>query len=93
MSQKGILVALLLGCCGSAAQADTQTRQLNLPAIASKDTRMEIALTHQAFNPSIQIRRGIPPIPWLPISAARISIPPISCKPKAIWPPATRDRH
>lgn len=51
MSQKGILVALLLGCCASVAQADTQTRQLNLPAIASKDTRMEIALTHPGLQP------------------------------------------
>lgn len=46
MSQKGILVALLFGGCGATAQADTLTRQLTWPATASKDTRMEIVLTH-----------------------------------------------
>ncbi|EKP0278945.1 hypothetical protein MM182_17510 [Aeromonas sp. MR19] len=51
MSQKGMLVALLLGCCGATAQADTLTRQLNWPATASKDTRMEIALTHPGLQP------------------------------------------
>ncbi|HHW4403279.1 TPA: hypothetical protein ACUNCG_003932 [Aeromonas hydrophila] len=51
MSQKGVLVALLAGCCAMAAQADTQTYQLTWPATASKSTGMEISLTHPGQQP------------------------------------------
>ncbi|AHV37307.1 hypothetical protein ACFX5Z_00320 [Aeromonas dhakensis] len=51
MSQKGVLVALLAGCCAMAAQAGTQTYQLNWPATASKSSGMEISLTHPGQQP------------------------------------------
>ncbi|MCV3278654.1 hypothetical protein, partial [Aeromonas hydrophila] len=51
MSQKGVLVALLAGSYAMAAQADTQTYQLTWPATASKNTGMEISLTHPGQQP------------------------------------------
>lgn len=51
MSQQGILVAMLIGCALSAAQAETLSQRLNWPATASKEARMEISLTHPGLQP------------------------------------------
>lgn len=60
MSQKGVLVALLAGCCTMAAQADTQTNQLTWPATASKSTGMEISLTHPGQQPVNSVSTSSP---------------------------------
>ncbi|HDU8492939.1 TPA: hypothetical protein RG418_003990 [Aeromonas hydrophila] len=60
MSQKGVLVALLAGCCAMAAQADTQTNQLTWPATASKSTGMEISLTHPGQQPVNSVSTSSP---------------------------------
>ena len=60
MSQKGVLVALLAGCCAMAAQAGTQTYQLNWPATASKSTGMEISLTHPGQQPVNSVSTSSP---------------------------------
>lgn len=46
MSKKIMALALLIGWSGLPAHADTQASQLTWQATASKDTRMEISLTH-----------------------------------------------
>lgn len=60
MSQKGVLVALLAGCCAMTAQADTQTNQLTWPATASKSTGMEISLTHPGQQPVNSVSTSSP---------------------------------
>ena len=60
MSQKGVLVALLAGCCAMAAQADTQTNQLTWPATTSKSTGMEISLTHPGQQPVNSVSTSSP---------------------------------
>lgn len=53
MFQKNMLLALMIGCSSAAVYANTQVGQLNWQATASKETKMEVSLTHsglQAIN-------------------------------------------
>lgn len=53
MFQKSMVLALMIGCSSAAVHANTQVSQLNWQATASKDTNMEVSLTHpglQAIN-------------------------------------------
>lgn len=71
MSRKGIAVALIMGCVSAATQASTVVHQLNWPATASKETRMEISLTHPGLQ-SINAGQPAHPVHTL---AANISHP------------------
>lgn len=50
MSRKGMVAALIMGCASSATQANTVVHQLNWAATASKETMMEISLTHPGLQ-------------------------------------------
>ena len=80
MSKKIMAVALLIGWSGLPAHADTQVSQRTWQATASKDTRMEISLTHPGHQYVNSGQTLHPVILWRPISAIRNSMQPINCK-------------
>jgi hypothetical protein len=51
MFQKNMVLALMIGCSSSAIHANAQVGQLNWQATASKETNMEVSLTHPGFQP------------------------------------------
>ena len=78
---KSMVLAVMIGCSSAAVHANTQVSQLNWRATASKETNMEVALTHPGLQAITGSGTGSRPDPRSRPGATRISTPPIVCKP------------
>ena len=71
MFQKSMVLAVMIGCSSAAVHANTQVSQVNWQATASKETNMEVALTH----PGLQAINSDPAQAPVQILAADLSHP------------------